>query len=59
MRFLGSLLVIDSGTEVQDGEQNQNKVVGDKSSGDPVIEGYPPTQLQEKLWFEHKIMLNL
>ena len=59
MRFLGSLLVIDPGTEVQDGEQNQNKVVGDKSSGDPVIEGYPPTQLQEKLWFEHKIMLKL
>ena len=52
MRLIGSLLVIDSGTEVQDGEQNQNKVVGDKSRGVPVIEGYPPTQLQEKLWFK-------
>ena len=51
MRLIGSLLVIDSGAEVQDREQNQNKVVGDKSRGVPVIESYPPTQLQEKLWF--------
>ena len=51
MRFLGSHLVIDSGTEVQDGEQNQSKIGGDKSRGVPVIldEDYPPTQLQEKL----------
>ena len=49
IRFLGTLFVIDSGTQVQDGEQNQSKVVGDKGRGDPVSfeEDFPPTQLQQ------------
>ena len=52
MRFLGSLSVIDSGTKVQDGEQNQSKVVGDKEGRGPVSfeEDWPPTQLQAKLF---------
>jgi hypothetical protein len=50
-RFLGRLSVIQSGTHVQDGEQNQSNVVGDKGGGDPVSsdEDCPPTQLQAKL----------
>ena len=53
VRFLGSLLVIKSSTQVQDGEQNQSKVVGDKGRGEPVSfeEDCPSTQLQEKLYF--------
>ena len=51
MGFLGSL-VIDSGTKVQDGEQNQSKVVGDKEGGGQVSfeEDWPPNQLQAKLF---------
>ena len=47
MRFFWPLLVIKSGTEVQDGEQNQSKVAGDKGRGDPPSfeEDLPPTQL--------------
>ena len=60
IRFLGSLLVIDSGTQVQDGEQNQSKVVGDKGRDDPFSfeEDYPSTQLQE-IYNLDQFMLNL
>ena len=51
MRFLGCLFVIESGTEVQDGEQYQSKVVGDKGRGKPVSseKDCPSTELQETL----------
>ena len=52
MWFFGSHFVIKSGTQVQDGKQNQSKVVGDKHGGDPVSikEDCPPTQLQVNLF---------
>jgi hypothetical protein len=47
MRFLGWLSVIKFGTAVEDGEQGESEVVGDKGSGNPVSldEDCPPTQL--------------
>ena len=50
-RFLRLLLVVESGTEVQEGKHGQSEVVGDKDGGDPssLEENYPPTQLEENL----------
>ena len=52
-RFLGSLSIIESGTNVQDGKQKQGKVVGDEGRGEPVSfdEDSKPTKLQANLWF--------